>query len=150
MSFTLADLNREIDAVVEGAVARRDAVLHPAWLTQAVMARHPDISGGDADFAVCAAQAYVRNEVRLRLNRYKLRPEEAAEKQMLLPGFERLQLYYLVSRGGEQVAVHVEQLTPEEGAAKLAELRAMREGLDVHIRELARFLAERHGLDRAA
>jgi hypothetical protein len=62
---------------------------------------------------------------------------------LVLPGFERLQIAYSVVREGKGTIVPIHEMTQEEAYAKRAELAAMRNGLDTHIREWDRYIEAR-------
>jgi hypothetical protein len=145
--YTYSDLKIEIEKEIEELLDEHEPVLHPDWITKAILNRHHKISGQDADFFAYNAREHVRNEVRRVLNRYKLKPEIEADRQLVLPGFARLQQYYLVARDSEQVAVRVDLLSREEVRAKYAELLAMAMGLMKHVEEFERyFLAKGYEL----
>lgn len=135
------DLSNEISAKLEWLRKHNGEVLHPEWVTKSVLDDHKEIHGEDADFFLYNARVNVRNEVRKQLNKYKLGTE--IDRQLILPGFKRVQEYYLVKRDGEQCAVHVACLTHLEIAAKRAELRTMSEGCLEHEEELGRYAETR-------
>ena len=139
MVYSLADLTGEI----EGAIDRMDSgsvrALSPDLVTEAVIGSWGEISGECADRFVCTANAWVRNQVRLRINRYKAQAAPEADAQLVMDGFERLQKRYLIEEDGEHVAVRVQDLTPTQRLAKAAELRAMGDGCYQHAQELERY-----------
>jgi hypothetical protein len=148
--YAYSDLLRvEIEQEIEELRVEHSPVLHPDWITKLILNRHPDLSGDDADFFAYNAREHVRGEVRRQLNRYKLKPEVQADRQLVLPGFLRLQEYYLVARGEEHVAVRINSLSEEESRAKYAELIAMAAGVLEHAREFQRYFSSK-GLDLAA
>lgn len=142
--YSPADLQQEIEKVIEHMEAQNAARLHPDWITQAVMNRHPDVDGEDADFYQCCSRAEVRNQVRRRLNRYKATAEIEADPQTTLEGFERLQKRYLVAEKGEQVAVRIQLMTEQQLLEKAAELRSMGAGCYQHADEIDRYLSSRN------
>lgn len=137
--YSLKDLTAEIEQVIEDFENHNERRLHPDWITTAVMNRHPDVEGADADFYRVMSRSQVREAVRQRLNAYKAKPEVEPDRQLVMQGFERLQLRYLVKEDGEWVAVKVEMMTTEQRKAKAAELRAMGRGCFQHADELERF-----------
>jgi len=147
--YAYSDLRVEIEQQIEELRAEHSPVLNPDWITKAILNRHPDLSGGDADFFAYNAREYVRGEVRRQLNRYKLKPELEADRQLVLPGFARLQEYYLVLRENEHVAIHIDRMTPEESRTKYAELQAMAAGVLEHAKEFRRYFRSK-GLHLAA
>lgn len=143
MPYTSAQLTQEIEQVIAQFEAESARALHPEWITQAVVQRHPDVAGVDAEFWRVVGRAEVRAQVRNRLNRYRVKPEVEPDAQLVLAGFERLQQRYLVAEKGEQVAIRVQELTAAQMLAKERELRAMGAGCFQHADEMARFRASR-------
>lgn len=141
--YSTADLYREIDEEIVSLESQNAPRLHPDWIAQSVLARHPDIAGDDTAFYVCAGRACVRDAVRVRLNRYKARPQLEADRQTVLEGFERLQRHYLCSEDGTQVAILVHEMSDAQLEAKAAELRAMGVGCYQHADEIERYRAQR-------
>lgn len=138
--YTVPKIDDEIAAKVVWLEQNNGDVLHKDWLINAVMADHKDISGEDADFALCTA----RFTVQVRVERYfrDIKENETAEKpdaQLTLPGYERLQRRYLVERGAEQVAVSPWQMTEAEIDSKAEQLRSFARGMFDHANELLRF-----------
>lgn len=79
MNYSFAEVQREISAKIEWLIDNNGPVLHPDWITQAIVSDHPDVDGSDADFYRCCTTAQVRNEVRQQIN--KLKPDAAANPQ---------------------------------------------------------------------
>lgn len=138
--YLLSELTREIDEVLLGLNSQKK---HPDWITQMVMARHPHIAGVDSEFYACTGRAHVRDCVRQRLNRYKLKAEATPDTQIVLDGFERLQRDYLIDEDGTQVAVPVHEMTDAQLEAKATELRAMGAGCYQHADEIERYRSTR-------
>ena len=147
--YAYSDLKQEIEHEIEGLRAGHSPVLNPDWITKAVLNRHPDLSGGDADFFAYNAREHVRGEVRRQLNRYKLKPELEADRQLVLPGFARLQDTTSCYARSEHVAVHIDSMTPGESRAKYSELQAMAAGVLEHAKEFRRYFRSK-GLHLAA
>lgn len=139
-AYSIKDLQEEIAKKIEWLQRNNGATLHPDWITNAVIADHPHISGEDKDFYTCCSRAEVRNETRRQLNRYRAKPDAEPDPQLTLEGFDRLQQYYLVDRDETQVAVRIDQLTDEEIYAKAAEYEAMGRGCFQHAQELYRYV----------
>lgn len=139
MPYTFAQLTQEIEQVIEQFEASNARSLHPDWITQAVVDRHLEVDGEDADFWRVVGRAEVRSQVRSRLNRYRVKPEVEPDRQLVLEGFERLQQRYLVDEGGEQIAVRVQDMTLDQLDAKERELRVMGAGCYQHADEIRRY-----------
>ncbi len=135
--YSLSDLTTEIEHVIE--TMEGEPRLHPDWIAQAVMQRHPCIEGEDREFYFMLARAHVRDQVRKRLNRYKAEPEIESDRQLVMEGFERLQKRYLIAEDGEWVAIRVQDMTRSQRLAKAHELRVMGAGCYQHARELERY-----------
>jgi len=135
--YSLSTLNQEIQTVIEEMESH--SRLHPDWITQAVIARHPDVDGNDSDFYQCCTRSGVRDAVRKRLNRYKADPNDQTDAQIVMEGFDRLQKRYLIKENGEQVAVRIECLTRQQILAKALEQERMGYGCFQHAEELRRY-----------
>ena len=140
--FSDADLNTEIWAVVQEMTA--DGKEPPAsWVATAVLKRHPGLEGDETGFyALCAAE-HVRGAVRRAMSRLKGRAGTGVDTQLVMPGFARLQKFYLVSRDGEPKIIHLDRLTDFDIDQKVAEYEAMAEGCQEHAKELLRYKASR-------
>lgn len=137
--YEYKDLNQEISAKYEWFREHNGAVLHPDAITDEILSDHKDHWGPDADFYAFATQAHVRNETRKYLNKFKIKSDIETDKQLVLPGFQRVQQYYVITREGEQCAVRVDSMTYAEIKAKCAELHAMSDGCLAHENELMRY-----------
>jgi hypothetical protein len=137
--------SRQLTAEVQDSIAdliTADAkIVSAKALARDILAKHESIAGEDVEFYAFCSLEYLEDCVRLAFNRYKLKPESEArpDPQMLLPGFERLQRYYSIERDGDHRLVPIDELTPEEQSAKVAELRAMGRGCFEHADELERY-----------
>lgn len=134
--YSFTELQREIGTKIEWLKDNNGPVLHPEWITQAIMSDHADISGKDADFHVCCSRLSVRKEVTQQLNRTESTP---TTKQLILDGFEHLQHYYVVARDDERVAVRVDHMTDTELDQKAAEYDSMGRACLQHADELRRY-----------
>lgn len=137
--YTLKELQAEIEQVIESM--QNAPRPHPDWITQSVIANHPAIDGDDCDFYQCCTRNSVRDAVRKRLNKYKADGKEP-DKQIVLEGFERLQKWYLMDEGGEQVAVSIQHMTRDQVLAKAEEQERMGAGCYQHAEELRRYATQ--------
>lgn len=140
--MTETDLQHEVSQIVIDRINSGEPT-NAAWLTQAVVGAHPDIHGSDAEWYTYCAYGSVRDAVRDVLRKYRPDPKQEPDRQILLPGFERLQQAYLISRGGDQVLVAINQLTDEELEEKAREYEVMAQGCLKHADELRRYRRER-------
>lgn len=136
-----ADLVAEVQRLVERRIDE-GLPTEKAWLTHAILSKHTRVKGKDADWYRLCGYEHVGDTVRAVVRRYTP-SEEPPDRQIVLPGFERLQSAYLIERDGKQMVVPIAQLTTAEASAKVVELRAMASGCDQHADELERYLAER-------
>lgn len=141
--YSISQLNQEIRTLVDARIQAKCAI-HPDWITQEILNNHPDVDGDDSDFYLCVGKESVRSQVRQQINRFKLAPDKAlhVDRQLVLPGYERLQVFYLIESEGEQVAIPLVRLSGSQRKAKIAELRAMGDGCYQHADELERYDAE--------
>lgn len=141
--YSINQLVKEIRSVIDCRMSRKEPI-HPDWVTQEIISSHQGVDGEDSDFYLCVGRETIRSQVRKQINRFALSPEKAIEtdRQLVLPGYERLQAFYLVDIGGEQVAVPIERMTRPQRKAKATELRAMGDGCYQHADEMERYDAE--------
>lgn len=145
-SFTDGTIRKEARAIIERAVEERRPTL-VNWITHEVLSAWPtlpaDFPGSDR-YQLCA-QGHVRRVVGGVVQKYRnVEKQAAADRQMVLPGYERLQRAYNVVRRGEETIVPLELLTTSEIDAKIEELEQMAVGCMVHAQELKRYRDEHH------
>lgn len=142
MPYSQANVEAEIREIIDRALDESPTVAQ-AWLIQALMRRHRDHTGADADFYECCARRGVSDLVRTVLRTYEHPSlEEAAEHEVPLKGFEafaRLQRAYLVSRGKASMLVRLDHMTTAERLAKADEYERMGRGCLEHARQLRRY-----------
>lgn len=129
--YVHADLVKEVKGEIEVLRSPDRRVLHPDWITHAIFGQHAAIKGKDKEFFIYHAWRNLRDQVRKQLNCFR--------GEISLPGYDRVQQYYLVTRDDQQCAVHVNSLTRQELETKLLELRAMAKGCEAHEKELRRY-----------
>ena len=139
------NIDHEANVAVRAAL-ENGGVARPTWIVHAIVNTHQSIDGADTDWYRVCAYGQVRAAVRKVLQRYKLVPDDPVDSNLVLPGFERVQRAYLVSRDGEQVAVDTRQMTHGEVSSKIDELRKMSVGCALHADELERFENDRQRL----
>lgn len=141
--YRRTDIRSDIARVL-GQHEENDAqVIDPDVVTEMVLSGWGNIEGDHADAFLCAANLYVRNEVRQQMNRYKLKEEEEPDSQLVLEGFERLQKWYLVEQHGKPRAITVEAMTDDQLYEKAQELKRMGDGCYQHAAEIYRFVEQR-------
>lgn len=111
-----------------------------SWLTQEIVGQK-DISGEDADFLTACAFAHVKDVVKRCVGKYDAKP--ATDEQLVMAGFEHLQVAYTVERRGETVLVPVDQLTDPEIEDRALEYERMARGCRAHAKELRSYAMNR-------
>lgn len=140
MNFSESDLFNEVQSVIDAS----DQVIEIDWLAGYVMANHADVHGADKDFYILCAWAHVKTTVRAVVRRYRPEVNEEPDRQIILPGFERLQTKYHIERNKKSCLVPIEQMTEAELDVKIVEYRRMAEGCRLHAEELLRYKVTRN------
>lgn len=109
-----------------------------------IMSDHPAIEGDDADFYLVCTRARVKEIVSKTIGKFTPK-EEPADRQLVLDGFQHLQVAYTFERHGETVLVPVDQCSDIELAARAAEYEDMAKGCRAHARELREYVGARTG-----
>lgn len=138
--YSLSDVSTEIETAIEELDTRNVRALSPDIITEIVMTAWGEIEGDYADRYICTAHAWIRDAVRKRINRYKAEAQVEPDKQLVMPGFERLQKRYLIEEEGLHVAVRIQDMSDGQLAAKANELRAMGAGCFQHADEIDRYM----------
>lgn len=148
--YSISQLVKEIAEITDHLV-KQGIALHPDWVTQKIQSNHQNIEGDDSDFYTCVSKETIRDQVRKRINKFKIKPEQNSDvdRQLVMPGFERLQLAYVIEMDGTQIAVPLRIMSSAQRRAKSAELRAMGAGCYQHADEIDRY-DEEHPNDLAA
>jgi hypothetical protein len=128
------------DKVAQGEVVVVD------WMTHEIVAKHSDISGDDTEFYRVCAYSEIKRTVSKCIGKYNAKPE--TDDQLVLDGFEYVQVAYTVQRNGRVELVPVDQLTDWEIESRAREYEAMAIGCRAHARELRAFARGR--VQRAA
>ena len=138
--YSVSQLTQEIRSVIDQRIEKKQPI-HPDWVTQEIINRHSEIMGDDTNFYLCVGREAIRDQVRKQINRFRLTPEKALnlDQQLVLPGYERLQRFYLIESDSTQIAIPLEKMTNAQRKAKVIELRAMGDGCHQHADELERY-----------
>jgi hypothetical protein len=142
-------LKAEINAKLDALQAAGQPMI-PKWVTHAICKDHEAALVADqehADFWRHGGHMHTRRMVTEYINR---RCDGTSESigdphQLPLPGFDRnhLQDFYVVERGGEEVAVCVLDMTDAELEAKAQHHEAISLTNAAHAREIRRFITWR-------
>lgn len=138
--YSMSDLVKEIADLTDAKV-KQGIICHPKWITQQILENHEDIEGEDTDFYTCVSKSTIYDQVKRRINRFGLTPEKSLQSnsQIVLPGFDRLQMAYVVELDGEPAAIPLKKMYSSQRKAKIAELMAMGNGCFQHADELRRY-----------
>ncbi len=112
-----------------------------AWLANEFVSSKSGIEGEDAEFYRECALLQLRDIVRRCVGKYDAKPVTNA--QLILKGFEHLQVAYTVPRGAQIVLVPVNQLTDAELLDRAAEYDLMAKGCKAHAREIRSYVETR-------
>jgi hypothetical protein len=126
------------DKVAEGKVVVVD------WLTHEIISAKAAIEGADVEFYRVCAFTHVKDVVKRCVGKYGAKPDTDA--QLVLSGFEHLQVAYSVMRDNEIVLVPVDLLSDEEIDDRAAEYDRMAKGCIAHARELRSFKRTRRSV----
>lgn len=138
--YSMSDLTKEIAGFIDAKV-KQGIHCHPKWVTDQILANHEMIEGEDIDFYFCVARNTIYDQVKRRISQFKLTPEKGSQTnlQLVLPGFARLQVAYVIESEGESIAVPLKKMCYSQRQAKRAELIAMGNGCFQHAEELRRY-----------
>ena len=150
MSYSLNDLETEIVQRIEEEKESGNSRINADWVAHAVMEAHQNIEGADRDFHLVCSFRTVRETTRRVMGKYR-KNEISIDPQMTMDGFEYLQTHYVVAdMSGDQVMVHVFQMTYEELTAKAEEHEASAKAHAQHARELYRLRDQKFAATEAA
>lgn len=135
------NITSEIRKLIADKVSAGEQTRVP-WITQEVLDRHADIEGGDTPFYLICARAHIKDIVRACIAKYDTKTP-SDDRQLILAGFEHLQVAYTVERHGETTLVPVDQITDAELLARAAEYDDMARGCRAHAREIRKYVEER-------
>lgn len=111
-------------------------------ITYEIVSQHELVIGSDRDFFLGCAHAQVKEVVKKCVAKYDS-PRARADDQLVLRGYERLQVAYSIDRGNGPVLVPITLMTDAELEGRASEFVGMIDGLRVHIREIREFIASR-------
>jgi hypothetical protein len=145
------ELNTEIDKELD-----RLAGLKQAWraefVAHAICGSHKDglAEGEHRVFWLHCGYDKTRAAVTKRINRRAgLRTDDSEEAQPRLPGYDHMHQYYIVRRNGDDLGIHVDDMTDDEIDQKIKSIRKMGQSCFDHAREFQRFKRERAAVSRS-
>jgi hypothetical protein len=150
MAYSLGDLETEITQKIEEQKQIGCGRINADWVAHAVMEAHQNIEGDDRDFHLVCSFRTVRETTRRVMGKYR-KNEISIDPQMTMDGFEYLQTHYVVTdSSGDQVMVHVFQMTYQELTEKAEEHEASAKAHAQHARELYRLRDQKFASINAA
>lgn len=147
LRYNEEQLRLEITKILDARQQRREP-LPAVWITHEVCVSHStglaaDEGATDEQQQHIAFWEYGGYTITRKLVTRCINEREQPDtkvKQPHLPGFEYLQNYYVITRDGMDVGVHIDQCTDDEMLAKAALYRAQSARLIAHANEIERFV----------
>lgn len=130
----------EVRKIIADKISRQEVVIID-WLTHEIVSGKAGIEGPDADFYRVCAFTHVKDVVKRCVGKYDSKPE--SDRQLVLSGFEYLQVAYTVVRNGDVVLVPVDMLTDDEIEGRAQVFEEMAKGCKAHAMELRKFKRSR-------
>lgn len=137
------NIHGEVRKLITDCLERGEAQT-VSFYVNTVMANHSDIEGGDADFYLICARARIKEIVSVAIGKFKPK-KDLSDRQLVLDGFEHLQIAYTFERDGETALVPIDQCGDFELNARAHEFDEMAKGCTGHARELREYVAARAG-----
>lgn len=131
----------EIRKLVADCVGRGEARSVASYV-DAVMADRSNIAGPDSDFYLICTRHRIKEIVSTVIGKYDPKPSQQTQ-QLVLDGFEHLQVAYTFDRDGETKLIPVNQCSDIELAVRAREYEDMASGCRNHAREIREYLAAR-------
>lgn len=139
------ELTNEIHGVLDELEQRRDPWV-ASWIAHHILESHDTgvyESREDEAFWHHTSYETVRKHVTQAINKRAGDRDVPDDGQVMLPGWERLQSYYVVERDGNQVGLPVWDLTDDELDSKASLFRSFANANMRHAEEIERFKAIR-------
>ena len=112
--------------------------------TQGLIDEVQQIIQDAAHSGVIVRKLWLGEAIRRALADLRDSPEERdAREQLLMPGYQRLQISYPLERDGETAIVPIDQCSDGELKDKAALYRKLGKGCDLHAEEIDRYRASR-------
>lgn len=142
------NIHSEIRKLIADCVQRGEARTVASYV-DIVMADHSAIEGDDADFYLVCTRARIKDIVSKTIGKFQPKAQ-ASDRQLVLDGFEHLQVAYTFERGGETILIPVNQCSDIELLRRAAEYDDMANGCRAHSRELREYVEARTETGAAA
>lgn len=131
----------EVRKLITDCVARGEARSKASYVNT-IMSEHDAISGDDADFYLICTRHRINDIVSATIGKFTPKTQ-TADTQLVLDGFEHLQVAYTFERNGEVYLVPIDQCSELELATRAREYEEMAEGCRAHAREIREYNATR-------
>jgi len=130
------EINAYLDRLME-----REQPLQASWIAHRICSDHELglAANEDRDFWRHGGYTTTREAVRKCINKRAGDEVERDASQYLLPGFDHLHSYYMVSREGSDIGVWIYDMSEDEIEAKSEKYRKMGAACYAHADELDRF-----------
>lgn len=138
-------LNAEIDKELDRLTGLKQE-WRATFITNAICGKHIEgLADGDhKDFWLHCGYDKTRSAVTKRINRRAgISKEDIEQRQPTLPGYNHVHTYYVVNRNGDDIGIHVDDMTDEEIEQKIASIHKMGKSCFAHVSELKRLKRER-------
>lgn len=132
------EIIKEVRALLLQKIDRKEP-MDCRYITLELLGDHE----GD-EFMQAAAYRGLRNMVRTEVNRLAGDDDTTEGSQLTLPGYEHAHSYYNVVRGGREIAIPVETMSPREFDAKIELYEKFSVANAQHADELRRLKAAVH------
>lgn len=133
-------VSSEVRKFISDKIANGETVV-VEWLTHEIVSSKSAIEGEDEPFYRVCAYTHVKDIVKRCIGKYDAKPE--TDEQLVLDGFEHLQVAYTVRRNDQVTLVPVNQLSDTELQDRAAEYDLMAKGCRSHAREIRTYIVER-------
>lgn len=134
-------IRAEVRKFIADKIAHKE-VIAVDWLTHEIVNSRADIEGEDAPFYRVCAYKHVRDEVKACVDKYDAKTP-VSDSQLVLDGFEHLQVAYTVERKGITQLVPIDMLTDAELTKRAIEFEDMAKGCRKHALEIRGYVKAR-------
>ena len=133
-------IRSEIRKFISDKIGNGDEIV-VQWLITEIIAKKSEIEGNDLPFYMTCTRQTVSEMVKGCVQKYN--KADNKDSQIVLPGFEHLQVAYPVEREGKQVLVPVNNLSDAELEQRAKEYDTMARSCRLHAREIRDYLKAR-------
>lgn len=135
------DIHQMASALIAERIANKETVqLH--WAAQEIINNFPRMSGEDADFYLLCARDTTTRIVKSVIALYD-KPDENAEEQLILEGYDFLREAYSVERDQQPTVVPIYLLTDEELEDRARQFDKQADSMRRHAAEIRSYIAKR-------